>query len=293
MCSAIRRRTPRSGSRRPSPARARAAAAHVVLGDPALRAGACTEARSTPSSRAILRTSGVARTLASSTASAGACCGAARPSAGARRPRRSRRARCRRGRPGPPRPGSARPCPAAGEGISTVVLSVWISTSGSSSATSWPTETSQRAISPSVRPSPRSGSLNSYATAARTLAGRARSRRRRARSARAARPRPPERDGLLVAGELGRDLARDVAGLDRALLVPDPDRVRVVLVLGLRERARAGGPGRSDASVAAPPAERRRPRRGRRGSARPPSARARRSPRRAGRSPTAPARARA
>jgi acetamidase/formamidase len=51
--------------------------------------------------------------------------------------------------------------PAAGEGISTVVLSVWISTSGSSSAISCPSETSQRAISPSVSPSPRSGSLNS------------------------------------------------------------------------------------------------------------------------------------
>src|SRR5207245_2073563 len=54
--------------------------------------------------------------------------------------------------------------PAAGDGISTVVLSVWISTSGSSSPISWPSETSQRAISPSVNPSPRSGSLNSYAT---------------------------------------------------------------------------------------------------------------------------------
>ena len=53
------------------------------------------------------------------------------------------------------------PSPAAGEGTSTVVLSVWISTSGSSSAISWPSCTSQRAISPSVRPSPRSGSLNS------------------------------------------------------------------------------------------------------------------------------------
>src|SRR4051794_25265629 len=53
--------------------------------------------------------------------------------------------------------------PAAGDGISTVVLSVCTSTSGSSSATSWPSVTSQRATSPSVRPSPRSGSLNSYA----------------------------------------------------------------------------------------------------------------------------------
>src|SRR5579864_4105088 len=56
--------------------------------------------------------------------------------------------------------------PDAGDGISTVVLSVAISTSGSSSAISWPSCTSQRATSPSVRPSPRSGSLNSYATAA-------------------------------------------------------------------------------------------------------------------------------
>ena len=62
--------------------------------------------------------------------------------------------------------------PAAGDGISTVVLSVWISTSGSSSSISWPTETSQRAISPSVRPSPRSGSLNSYATTAQNASSR-------------------------------------------------------------------------------------------------------------------------
>ena len=43
----------------------------------------------------------------------------------------------------------------------------------------------------------------------------------------------PERDGLFVAGQLGRGLARDVAGLQRPLLVPDRDRVRIVLVLGL------------------------------------------------------------
>ena len=51
--------------------------------------------------------------------------------------------------------------PDAGEGISTVALSVCTSTSGSSSAISCPSRTSQRATSPSVRPSPRSGSLNS------------------------------------------------------------------------------------------------------------------------------------
>ena len=54
-----------------------------------------------------------------------------------------------------------RRCPPAGDGISTVVLSVWISTSGWSSAISSPSATSQRATSPSVSPSPRSGSLNS------------------------------------------------------------------------------------------------------------------------------------
>src|SRR4249919_959809 len=53
--------------------------------------------------------------------------------------------------------------PAYGEGMSTVVLSVWISTSGSSSAISWPSATSHRLTSPSVRPSPRSGSLNDLA----------------------------------------------------------------------------------------------------------------------------------
>ena len=61
--------------------------------------------------------------------------------------------------------------PAAGEGISTVVLSVAISTSGSSSAISCPSATSQRAISPSVSPSPRSGSLNSTTSAYRAEYG--------------------------------------------------------------------------------------------------------------------------
>src|SRR4029079_181202 len=54
--------------------------------------------------------------------------------------------------------------PAAGDGISTVVLSVAISTSGASSAISSPSATSQRAISPSIIPSPKSGSLNAYGT---------------------------------------------------------------------------------------------------------------------------------
>src|SRR5207248_1736702 len=45
----------------------------------------------------------------------------------------------------------------------------------------------------------------------------------------------PEGDRLLVAAELGRRVGRDVAGLQRTPLVPDRDRVRVVLVLGLRD----------------------------------------------------------
>src|SRR4051794_27023325 len=45
---------------------------------------------------------------------------------------------------------------------------------------------------------------------------------------------PPQRHGLLVAGELRRDLARDVAELVPAVRVPDADRVRIVLVLRLR-----------------------------------------------------------
>src|SRR5215211_8301476 len=166
MCSAIRRRTPRSGSRRPSPAGAAARTSSSVIrlcGPVPL-----TEARSTPSSLAILRTSGVARTLASSAAAA-SCCGA-----GSARGFSSATAGVAPSSPMTTRtvptgtiwPSSTRICatlPAAGDGISTVVLSVCTSTSGSSSAISWPTETSQRAISPSVRPSPRSGSLNSYA----------------------------------------------------------------------------------------------------------------------------------
>ena len=147
-----------------------------------------------------------------------------------RRRRRSRRARCRPGRPRPRRRGSAPPCPAAGDGISTVVLSVWISTSGSSSAISCPSATSQRAISPSVRPSPRSGSLNSYATAAEPSRGRPDP----GVGGDDQHPQPavdaPERDRLLVARELGRDRGGHVAELERPLRVPDRDRVRVVLV---------------------------------------------------------------
>src|SRR3954465_135425 len=45
----------------------------------------------------------------------------------------------------------------------------------------------------------------------------------------------PERDGLLVPAQLGRNLARDVPGLQAALLVPDPDRGGVGLVLRPRD----------------------------------------------------------
>src|SRR5204863_9378302 len=49
----------------------------------------------------------------------------------------------------------------------------------------------------------------------------------------------PERDRLLVAAQLRRDLGRDVAALDAALRVPDPDPVRVVLVLRLADEREA------------------------------------------------------
>ena len=52
----------------------------------------------------------------------------------------------------------------------------------------------------------------------------------------------PERDGLLVAAELSRGLTRHVPGLKRSLLVPNGDRVGIVLVLRLgNEGERATG----------------------------------------------------
>ena len=152
-----------------------------------------TVARSTPSSWAILRTSGVARTRA------GCRLGTAPArrsvtGAGSRlaRPRRSRPARSPTGTTSPSATRIRATLPAAGDGISTVVLSVWISTSGSSSAISSPSATSQRAISPSVRPSPRSGSLNSYASQNSSAA--AARRRRRARPTACTRPRSASTD---------------------------------------------------------------------------------------------------
>ena len=66
-CSTICRRTPRTFSRRPSGLRATSlparGGADVVLGDAAARAGRRHRARSTPSSCAIRRTSGVAWTV--------------------------------------------------------------------------------------------------------------------------------------------------------------------------------------------------------------------------------------
>ncbi len=53
--------------------------------------------------------------------------------------------------------------PARGAVISTVALSVRTSTMGWSAVTVWPSVTSHFVISPSVRPSPMSGSLNSNA----------------------------------------------------------------------------------------------------------------------------------
>ena len=184
-CSTMRRRTPRSFSRRPSV---------VCVGDPAAAARtsastilppgpvAETRARSTPSSCATRRTSGVAWTRTGGAAPpsrrAASCCGASSargPSgsivAAARSPISTRIVPTGTTSPSPTWIFETRP--EAGDGISTVVLSVWISTSGSSSAIVSPSETSQRATSPSVRPSPRSGSLNAYAIGGGPYRGRA------------------------------------------------------------------------------------------------------------------------
>src|SRR6266545_1264898 len=166
MCSAISRRTPRSGSRRPScgPAALRTSSSVIRPWGPL----PLSDSRSTPSSRATLRTSGVARPLP---AGFGDCAWVGAASARGGPPSGSPPITTSTVPTGTTFPSSTRirvTFPAAGDGISTVVLSVWISTSGSSSATSWPSDTSQRAISPSVSPSPRSGSLNSYAISALT-----------------------------------------------------------------------------------------------------------------------------
>src|SRR5262245_37636910 len=193
MCSAISRRTPRSGSRRPSPGSAPPAAPRTSCS--VIRPCGpvpVSDSRSTSSSCAKRRTSGVARTFCgASFRGSGAFATGAVPSS----PMTTRIVPT-----GTTAPSSTRICatlPAAGEGISTVVLSVWISTSGWSSATSSPSDTSQRATSPSVRPSPRSGSLNSYAIAPESIAA-GPPRRPPGRSGRAGRPlcaraRPPAR----------------------------------------------------------------------------------------------------
>src|SRR6266540_3075677 len=137
MCSATSRRTPRSGSRRPSDAVARRTSSSVNRPCGPVPS---TDARSTPSSLASRLTSGVARTFFSpcDTLSLG---GEGTGSA-----------------PSPPITTSTVP----------TGTTLPFSTSGSSSATSCPSDTSQRATSPSVNPSPRSGSLNSYAISALT-----------------------------------------------------------------------------------------------------------------------------
>ncbi len=153
--SAIRRRTAESGSRRPPvaalgvpPPAARRTSSSVIRPPGPV---AVSEARSTPSSWASRRTSGVAWTGAEGVGGVGGGSTTPSPMTTSAVPT------------GTTLPASTRMWltgPATGEGISTVVLSVSISTSGSSSATSWPTSTSQRAISPSATPSPRSGRRN-------------------------------------------------------------------------------------------------------------------------------------
>ena len=169
-CSTIARRIPRIGTRRPSPdpaADARTSDSWIRPPGPV----GWTPTRSTPSSLASCRTAGVARTA--STGSGGTTATSGSAGAASRVSRRSTaRSSCSPSSPittstaptGAISPSSTRilsTVPARGDGISTVVLSVCTSTSGSSSSMLCPSATSHRAISASVRPSPRSGSLNS------------------------------------------------------------------------------------------------------------------------------------
>src|SRR5919198_4973915 len=204
--------------------------------DPAIALG------STPSPCASLRTRGVALTRSPCKSllpgSARETAGAAGAGAGAAPSPSITTSRVPTGTTSPSPTKIRETTPAAGEGISTVVLSVAISTSGSSSAISWPSATSQRAISPSVRPSPRSGSLNSYGIG-RNLAGRSDPGVRGDDQHPEAAFDAPERHGLLVPGELRRRLARHIAGLERSLLVPDRDRIWIAFVVGLAHEGQA------------------------------------------------------
>ena len=260
-----------------------------------------TAARSTPSSWATRRTSGVACTLPPwlgatgpgdgpwDTAVAGASATGVAPSSSA--PITTSTAPTGAISPSATRMRETRP--AAGEGISTVVLSVWISTSGWSSAISSPTRDEPARHLALGQPLAQVGQLERVRHGGGAyLRGRPTQAPGGHEQDAQALTRAPERDGLLVARQLRRDLARHVARLQRPLLVPDADRVRVVLVLRLGDerQARAGIERRRPRR---PRRETRHRRRGRRGSARPPSSRAHRSPRREGGTPRRAGRARA
>src|SRR5262245_58059045 len=166
MCSAMTRRTPRSGSRRPSPpptAAVRTSSSVIRPPDPLPE----MSARSTPSSCAIRRTTGVAWTRPPDVGAAGDSARSRATATGASTTDSPgipiTTSSVPTGTTSPSATSTFRTVPAYGDGISTVALSVWISTSGSSSPICWPSATSQRATSPSVSPSPRSGSLKSYA----------------------------------------------------------------------------------------------------------------------------------
>ena len=173
-CSTIARRIPRTGTRRPSVGAA--AAAHVGLGDAAAGPGALHRRdvdRSSRASRCSGRASSGSEPTTATMGSAGAGCLERRrapPSAAAaRRRRRSAQAWRRRRRARPPARGCgvrrrppasrSRPSPCRSESRR----------SARSPRPSSPSRTSQRAISPSVRPSPRSGSVNACAMVARVV----------------------------------------------------------------------------------------------------------------------------
>ena len=176
-CSTIRRRTPRTGMRVPSAAPARVArTSSSVIRPP--RPLPRTASRSTPSSlgepahgrggtnrgRRLVADDGhdglgaVAAACGGSVSTERSSCSPSSPTTTSTAPT---------GATSPSATTIFSTVPAYGDGISTVVLSVWISTRGWSSSIRSPSATSQRATSPSVRPSPRSGSRNSCRHAAR------------------------------------------------------------------------------------------------------------------------------
>ena len=163
MCSAIFRRSPRSGTRSSRGSAARGGAA--APGTARFTSSAVTappgplpaiDSIATPSCFANWRTAGVACTRPPALAPTwGAGAGAPAPSTSIVMIVAPTFTTC------PSLAWRAATTPLRGDGMSTVALSVITSTSGWSSFTASPGWTSQRTISPSATPSPMSGSFTS------------------------------------------------------------------------------------------------------------------------------------